>query len=215
MLFQSNAILQNPKSYVAAQARYGIGECLMIEKKWAEAIPQLVPFRDNDLMRGVAAAADRALLRLAHAYAQTGQWDPARQTLEVLVQRFPSSPWAHEARYGIGWARQNLKDYDNAVAAYAEVVTRTATELAARAQLQIGVCRMAQKRPQDALAALQVVYYTYDYPELTAAALCEAARAHTELKQPDEAKKLLQRVIQENPQGQWNELAKRLLADIK
>ena len=212
---QFNAILQNSKSYVAAQARYGIGECLMLEKKWAEAIPQLVPFRDNDLMRGVAAAADRALLRLAHAYAQTGQWAPARQTLEVLVQRFPSSPWAHEARYGIGWARQNLKDHDNAVAAYAEVVTRTATELAARAQLQIGVCRMAQKRPQDALAALQVVYYTYDYPELTAAALCEAARAHTELKQTEEAKTLLQRVIQENPQGQWNELAKRLLADIK
>ena len=165
-------------------------------------------------MRGVAAAADRALLRLAHAYERTGQWDPARQTLEVLVQRFPSSPWANDAKYGIGWARQNLKDYDNAVAAYSEVVTRTATELAAKAQLQIGLCRMAQKKPQEALQAFQVVYYTYDYPALTAGALCEAAKAQVELKQPDEAKKLLHRVIQENPQGAWNDLAKRQLAGL-
>jgi len=66
-----------------------------------------------------------------------------------------------------------------------------ALELAARAQLNVGMCRMAQKRYADAGAALLVVPYTYDYPELNALALLEAARAFSENKQPGQAVRLL------------------------
>ena len=67
--------------------------------------------------------------------------------------------------------------YDEAVNVYTQVTGAVATELAARAQLNIGLCRLAQKRYADAATALLVVPFTYDYPELSALALLEAARA--------------------------------------
>lgn len=212
---QFNAILQNPRSPLAVHAKYGLGECCMIGQDWSGAIQNLLPFRDNEVFRSAAMTSDRAVLRLGQAYAQLNQWDPSRQSLEAMVQRFPYSPWANEARYGIGLALQNQKNYDQAVNAYTQVVNNTGTEVAAKAQLQIGLCRMEQKRPKDALPAFLAVAYTYDYPELTAWSLCEAARAQLDLQQKEAARKLLQKVLKDNPSGRWNENAQKLLASIK
>ena len=88
-----------------------------------------------------------------------------------------------EARYGLGRALQQQRNLDGAVTAYGQVVARTATDLAAKAQLQIGLCRMEQKRYLDAANAFLVIPTTYDYPELRAAALFEAGKAYLELKQ--------------------------------
>ena len=115
----------------------------------------------------------------------------------------------------MGVAFQNLKNYDAAVNAYNEVINRTASELAAKAQLQIGLCRMAQKRTKEALSAFLSTAYNYDYPELAAWSLCEAAKAQLDLQQKDEARKLLQHVLKDNPSGRWNEHAQKLLASIK
>jgi len=212
---QFNAILQNPRSPQAVHAKYGLGECAVLMQDWAAAIQHLLPFRDNDVFRSATMISDRAVLRLGHAYARLGQWEASRQSLEAVVQRFPYSPWVNEARYGVALAWQNLKNYDNAVNAYTEVINRTGSELAAKAQFQIGLCRVEQKRPKDALNAFLAVAYAYDYPELTASSLCEAAKAQVELQQKDEARKLLQRVIKDYPSGRWNEQAQKLLVSIK
>src|SRR5262249_6446309 len=84
-----------------------------------------------------------------------------------------------------------------------------------KAQLQIGLCRLEQKRFAEAATALLVVPFTYDYPELNAVALCEAARAYVELKQRDHAEKLLQRVLREHPQSKWAEVARERLEPLK
>src|SRR5207237_7349293 len=127
----------------------------------------------------------------------------------------PNSPWVHEARYGMGWALQNLKKQDDAVNMYGQVTANTATEIAAKAQLQIGLCRMEQKRYPEATTALLVVPFTYDYPELSAVALIEAARTFSELKQEDQAAKLLQRVIKDHPESKWAEVARERLGALK
>src|SRR5262249_11298111 len=125
-----------------------------------------------------------------------------------------NGPWVHEARYGIGWAWQQQRQFDNAVNAYNQVTAHTATETAAKAQLQIGLCRLEQKRPADAVPALMVVPFTYDSPELSAVALLEAARAYSDLKQPDKAANLLRRVIRDHPKSKWAEAAKDRLAAL-
>src|SRR5262249_24764245 len=99
--------------------------------------------------------------------------------------------------------------------AYSPVVAATATELGARAQLQIGLCRLAQKRYPEATSALLIVPFTYDYPELSAVALVEAARAYGEQKQQDQAAKLLQRVIRHHPESKWADVAKERLEALK
>jgi TolA-binding protein len=214
-LGQFAAIYANAKSPYAGQAYYRAGECQLALGAPAEALKLLVVFRDRGEFQNLPGVTDKALLRLGHALAQLKQWDASRQAHEQCAGRFPQGPWVHEARYGIGWALQNQKRFDEAVGAYQQVASGTATEIGAKAQLQIGLCRLEQKRFPEAATALLVVPFTYDYPEWNAAALVEAARTFGELKQNDQAVKLLQRVLRDYPESKWAEVAKERLASIK
>ncbi len=214
-LAQFDAVAQHEKNPLAPEARYRAGECLLAQENWPKAIERLLPFRDVGALHQVPGISDRAVLRLGHAYARAAQWDQSRQTLETLVGRYPQSPWLDEARYGIGWAWQNQKQYDNAANVYAQVVARTAAEVAARAQFQVGLCRLEQKRPAEAANALLVVPFTYDYPEWSALALCEASRAFVEMKQSLQAGKLLERVLKDHPGTPAAEVAKKRLEELK
>ena len=209
------AILKAPKSPVMAPARYGAGEAAFLQKDYAQAVQFLLPFQDGDLYRHLPGTSDRALLRLGYAYAALNQAEPARRAFENLISRFPRSAFANEARYNMGLALQNLKQYDNAITAYTDLVTRTGSEFAARAQLGIGFCRMEQKRPQDAANAFMTAFYSYDYPDCSATALLEAARAYIELKLPREATRLLERVTKDFPNTPSAALAQKRLAEIK
>ncbi len=184
-------------------------------KEFAKAAQRLLAFRDKGEFQNIPGLTDRALLRLGHAQALAEQWDASRQTLETLVNRFGNSPWVLHARYGIGWARQNLKQYDDAVNWYQQVANATTTELGAKAHLQIGLCRMEQKRFAEAANALLIVPHTYDYPELNAAALCQAAICLIETKQSAEAGKLLRKVINEHASSEWAKAAQERLESLK
>ncbi|MCI0455374.1 MAG: tetratricopeptide repeat protein [Gemmataceae bacterium] len=214
-LAQFNSVAQDPKSKLAGQAHYRAGECLMQAKDWPEAIKRLSAFRDRPEFQNLPGVTDRALLRLGHAYAHLKDWEKSRQAHEQSAGRFPNGPWTHEARYGMGWALQQLKQYDQAVGVYGQVTGATVSETAAKAQLQIGLCRLEQKRYADAATALLVVPFTYDYPEYSAVALLEAARALTELKQTDQAANLLRRVLRDYPQTPWAEAARDRLERLK
>ncbi len=60
-----------------------------------------------------------------------------------------------------------------------------------------------------------MVPFTYDYPDLSALALMEAARGFAENKQADQAARLLERVIHDHPDGEQAEAAKKRLAELK
>jgi TolA-binding protein len=214
-LAQLNPIASNDKNPLAPQAMYRVAECLLHDKDYAEATKRLTPFRDHGPYQNIPGLSDRALLRLGHALEKQKQWDASRQAHEALLARFPNSPWVVEGRYGIGWARQNAGQHDDAVNAYNQVVSATATELAAKAQLNIGLCRLAQKRYADATTAFLVVPYTYDYPHLSALALLEAARAFAENNQKDQAVKLLERLIKDHADSEHAEAAKKRLEELK
>lgn len=81
--------------------------------------------------------------------------------------------------------------------------------------MNIGLCRLAQKRYPEASTALLVVPYTYDYPHLSALSLVEAARAFTENKQPEKAVKLLERVIRDHADSESAEAARKRLSELK
>jgi TolA-binding protein len=214
-LGQFAAVYGNAKSPHAGQAYYRAGECRLAMGEPAEAVKLLAVFRDRGEFQNLPGVTDKALLRLGHALAQLKQWDASRQAHEQCAGRFPQSPWVHEARYGIGWALQNQKRFDEAVGAYQQVASGTATEIGAKAQLQIGLCRLEQKRYPEAATALLVVPFTYDYPEHSAAALAEAARTFVELKQNDQAVKLLECVIRDYPDSKWAEAAKERLSALR
>lgn len=207
-LQQFDAVASNPKSQLVGWAHYRAGEALIGNQQYAEAAKRLIIFRDNPSWNNVAGLTDRGLLRLGYAFAMTKSWEDSRVSYERIANQFPSSIWGDEARYGIGWAFQQQKNLDGAANAYSQVVGRTATELAAKAQLQIGLCRMEQKRYLDAANAFLVVPSTYDYPEMRAAALLEAGKAYLELNQREQANRQFERILREFPNTPWADAAK-------
>jgi TolA-binding protein len=208
-------VADNPKSPLAAQGQYRAGECHLDLGEPDKAVARFAVFRDKPEFHNVPGVSDRALLRLGHAHAQLKQWDASRQALELLTQRFPGSPWVNEARFGIGWAYQNAGQFDPAVNAYNAVIANTANELGAKAHLQVGLCRLEQKKYGDAATSLLVVPFTYEYPELSAAALTEAGRALIEDKKPEQAERLLRRVVKDYPQSEWAKVAQKRLDEMK
>jgi TolA-binding protein len=207
-------VADNPKSPLVAQGLYRAGECHLDLGENDKAVARFIVFRDKGEFHQVPGVSDRALLRLGHAYAAAKQWEPSRQAFELLTQRYGNSPWINDARFGIGWAAQSAGQFDPAVNAYNAVIANTASELAAKAHLQIGLCRLEQKRWGDAVASLLVVPFTFDYPELSAAALTEASRALIEDKKPEQAERLLKRVIKDYPQSEWAKVAQTRLDAI-
>jgi TolA-binding protein len=214
-LNQFNAVTQNKKSAQFAQATYRAGECAMQSGDFAEAVKRFAVFRDQGPYQNLPGLTDRAMLRLGHALEKQKQWEPSRQAHEQVVNRFPQSPWVYDARYGIAWAHQNQNQWDQAIAHYTQVANGIATELGARAQLNVGVCKLAQKKYAEATTALLAVPSTYDYPEINAQALVEAARACAENKQKDEAIKLLETVLRDYPGTDAVEAAKKHLAELR
>jgi tetratricopeptide (TPR) repeat protein len=214
---QFDAVAGNDKSPHRGQALYRSAECLIAQNKWDDARNKLVIFRDNGAFHNVPGVSDRAVLRLGHVLLEQKQWEPARQAFELVTARYGgNNAWAADARYGAGWALQNMGRFDEAVNTYVQVTQATTDERAGRAHLQIGLCRAAQKRWDDAGKALATVYYTYDIPELKFAAMVEHARVYVELKKPDEAVKLLERVLKEAPAGsEWTKAARERLDKIK
>jgi tetratricopeptide (TPR) repeat protein len=192
------------------------GKALVLQKNWGEAITVLQRYRVGaEKYVNAGKVTEEGLLRLAEAYASAGSWEQSRGTYEHLLNRFPNNHYAPEARFGMGLALQKTKQFDRAVEAYADVTRRTSSDLAARAQMQIGLCRAEQKRWQDAVNELLVVAGTYDYAEWAASASIEAGKALVELKQPQQAKDVLQRVVRDHPGTEWAQLAQKRIAEIQ
>jgi hypothetical protein len=98
------------------------------------------------------------------------------------------------------------------VRAYEQVIAATTSETGAKAQLGVGQCRLAQKKPAEAATAFLLVPYTYDFPELGYAAMLEAARAFAEAKQPEQAEKVLRKLLKDAPKdSEWAKAARERL----
>lgn len=214
---QFDAVAANEKSPHRGQGLYRSAECLMAQGKFEDAKNKLVIFRDNGAFHNIAGVSDRAVLRLGHAFAELKQWEPARQTFQTMLDRYGNgNPWAADARYGLAWTLQNQGRYDDAVNAYVQVTQATTDDRAGKAHLQIGLCRAAQKRWEDAGKAFATVYFTYDIPDLKFAAMVEHSRVLAEEKKIDDAVKLLERVVKDAPKDStWAKAATEQLAKIK
>lgn len=214
---QFDTVTANDKSPHRVQALYRAGESHAAAGDHAKAIERLLPFRDKGELHNVGGVSDRAVLRLGHAQLAAEKPDDAKASFEAHLARYgQNNPFAPEVRYGLGLIQQAKGQHDEAVKAFEAVIAATQSEVAAKAQLQIGQCRMAQKKYAEAVSSFLLVSYTYDYPDLTFAALLEAARAFEEDKKPTDAEKLLNKVVKDTPaESEWHKAAKERLGKLK
>lgn len=208
-------LITRPNSPAFAEARFLGGEAYFRKQDWAKTTEVLSPFRDQPQLRGSGEIAERALLRLGQAFAEQNKFEESRQAYELQLQRFPNGMLANDARYGMAYALQKMNRHDEAAQVYGEITKRTAAEVAARAMLQTGRVRFEQKRYADAVKAYAAVAYTYDYPELSAAAWYESGKAYAELKQAEDEMRALERLLNDYPKSALAAAAAKRLSEIK
>jgi tetratricopeptide (TPR) repeat protein len=210
-LAQLDTLARTPENPFAAPAQYRAGECLMRQGNLEEAMKRLVPFRDVEALQNIGGVSDPALSRLGQLCSNMEQWESSRQAFAQLLSRFPDSPWAAEARLGLGWAWQQEKEYAKALEVYAQIPLDTPNETAARARVLIGVCHLERNEIADALTALQAIPATYDLPDLCALALIEAAHAASLSNDPEQSEKLFRQAMRAYPKSSWAAVAEERL----
>ena len=215
---QFEAVARNPQSPYLAQAIYRAGEAYLAAGNHEKAIEKLSVFRDQAAFHNREGLSDRAMLRLGQALTALGQFDPARQALDTLLQRFgPQNPLAVEARYGLAIILRQQNRLEEAIQSFQQVMAASTGEVAARSASQVAQCLLAQRKYPEAASQFLLVAYTYDqFPEIGYAAVLEAARAYTEDNKPELAEKALRKLLKVAPaSSDWAKAAQERLEKLK
>jgi tetratricopeptide (TPR) repeat protein len=210
-LAQLDTLTRAKENPLAGPAHRRAAECLIRGDYLDEAIRRLALFRDQEAFQNQPGVSDAALVRLGQVLARLKKWDQSQDAFAQLLSRFPDGPWANEARLGLGWCRQNLKDYDKALEVYAQIPLDQSGETTARARVLIGVCKVALGRYAEAKDMLLSVGSNVNAPELSAFALVEAAYSASRMDEPKEAEKLLLRAVRTYPKSSWAKVAEQRL----
>ncbi len=156
-----------------------------------------------------------AMLKLGEVQAGQNNFEASLKTNQAFLQKYPSDSFAYRAEFGVGWALENQKKYDDARAAYQKVTAASNGETAARAQFQTGETYLAEQKFEQAVPALLAVDDVYAYPKWSARALFEAGRAFEQLKQPEQATQQYTQLISKYKDAPEAGLAQDRLKTIK
>ncbi|MFO0868669.1 MAG: tetratricopeptide repeat protein [Pirellulales bacterium] len=147
-----------PEGMLAVDARFMKAECLFRLNKYTEAVPafqEVVGAEGlNDTLRTLG------LLHGGQAAGQVKQWKVSVELLGKLLERYPQSPYAFEASYERGWARQNLNELDAAIADY-QTAAAARDHVGARARFMMGEVRFGQQKYDEAVRDFQRVMFGF------------------------------------------------------
>ena len=155
-----------------------------------------------------------SMLRLGECNARLQHWSDSEKVFSGFLQRFGENEHWFQAEFGVGWAREHQKRFDQAISSYRKVISKHHGPTSARAQFQIGECLFAAERYDEAVRELLKVDILYAYPEWSAAALYEAGRCFEKLGKIVEARNHFKQVASNFSQSRWAELASERLASL-
>lgn len=200
-----------PDSSLIASASFFCGEALFKLDRFEKAaghLSRVVNKHSND------EASAPSMLRLGECKARLQHWSESERVFSGFLQRFGENEHWFQAEFGVGWAREHQKRFDQAINAYRKVIAKHFGPTSARAQFQIGECLFAAERYDEAVRELLKVDILYAYPEWSAAALYEAGRCFEKLSKIVEARNHFKQVAKNFSQTRWAELASERLAAL-
>jgi TolA-binding protein len=197
---------------LVAWAHYQAGVNFVRQEKFDEAMKHFQSALDS---RPRAELAALATLKLGEAQAQAGQFEVSEKTFRGFLAKFEKDRFAYQAHFGLGWALENQRKYDDARRAYQQVIATHNGATAARAQFQVGETHFAEGQYEKAVAALLAVVDVYAYPEWSARALLEAGRAFEQLKQPEQAAAQYRMLVDKHGDRPEAELAAKRLKSME
>lgn len=145
-----------------------------------------------------------------------GKWNEVVTAAVNLKTDVPDEPLTAEVDYARGRALQQLARWDEARAAYRDVIeARKGGDLVARSQLMIGETYFHQKDYHEAIRQFLKVDILYDAPPWQAAALLETGKAYEQLTQWADAAEIYEKLRSKFPDDPTALEAKTRLDSLK
>jgi TolA-binding protein len=188
-----------------------IGECLFEQKKYDEAL------KAYSTAEGLSNKDFQALALLhgGEAAGQMKQWEESLKLLAKCSEQLPESQYLPQVLCEQGWALQNLGRPDEALKLYEQVIAKTGTETAAKAQFMIGEIQFAAKQHAEAVKSFFKVIYGYSAPRWQSEASYEAGRCFEVLGKATQAVKMYEELVTKFPDAETIPAAKQRLAELK
>lgn len=126
--------------------------------------------------------AESVLMRLGETQALTGRQKEAGKTYENFLSRFRESKWTRNARFGLGFALENIDKPSEAIREYAKLLEGDSKKIdlwTVRAQFQTGECYFNMKKYDQAIARfvhLEIDKSFRKYPSWQAKSILEIGR---------------------------------------
>lgn len=161
----ANQLESYPQGPLSADSKFMKAECLYRLGKYMDALPAFKEATTaeslNDTLRTLG------LLHGGQAAGQLKQWKDSVALLDQLLEKFPQTTYAAEARYERGWAKQNLGDADAALADF-ESAAGARDHVGARARFMMGEIRFERKQYDEAVKDFQRVMFGFGGDKATA-----------------------------------------------
>ncbi len=200
-----------PQGPLKADGQFMIAECLFEQKKYAEALKAysaVVGLTNKDFQALVS-------LHAGEAAGQLKQWKASLDWLSKSSAELPDSKYLPQILCEQAWALQNMDQPDEALKLYEQVIAKTGTETAAKAQFMIGEIQFAAKQHAEAVKSYFKVIYGYSVPRWQSEASYEAGRCFEVLGKQTQAVKMYQELVAKYPNAETTPAAKERLAELK
>ena len=200
-----------PQGPLKADGQFMIAESLFEQEKYAEAL------KAYGAVQGLTNKDFQALtcLHAGEAAGQLKQWDESLKWLTKGAEQLPDSKYLPQILCEQGWAHQNLGQSDEALKLYEQVLAKTDTETAAKAQYMIGEIQFAAKQHAEAVRSFFKVIYGYSSPRWQAEASYEAGRCFEVLGKRTQAVKMYEELVSKFPEAETVPEARQRLAELK
>ncbi|MEO1528890.1 MAG: tetratricopeptide repeat protein, partial [Planctomycetota bacterium] len=162
---------KHPRGDLSLDAVMMVGECAFKEADYTTALQAYAEGRrrigqTDDSARTIRDKAERRvreliLLHGGQSAAQLKKWDDAIGWYEELKQRFPSTSYLPQVFYETGFAYQQKKQDDRAIANFTQVADGYRSEVAARARFMMGEIYFGKKQFDKAIPEFQRVMYGF------------------------------------------------------
>lgn len=195
---------------LTGDARFLTGECSFHQEKWETALAaygNVISARNGNYLA-------LALYRSGECYASLEKWEESRKLQQRVLEEHTDFELKAEARYGLGWALQNLGMLNEAMALYEKVTEESQSETAAKARYMVGSCLFAQKKHKEAAKQFLKAAFGYNHKNWSALAYFEAARCFEVLRDLDQARNCYQQLITKYPQHRTVANARKRLAAL-
>ena len=188
-----------------------IAECLFEQKKYAEALKaygEVEGLTNKDFQA-------LALLHAGETAGQLKQWEEGLKWLSKGSEQLPDSKYLPQILCEQAWTLQNMDRPDEALKLYEQVIAKTGSETAAKAQFMIGEIQFAKKEHTEAIKSFFKVIYGYSVPRWQSEASFEAARCFEVLGKPTQAVKMYEELVAKFPDAETLPAAKQRLAELQ